>query len=188
MPCTNCDGTKWVCENHPEVPWRDGEGCCGGAGMPCVCSPMHRSKMKASERLKERFWKKVVKLDQCWIWHTRPKKYGFFSLNGKVMNASRASYLLNIGPIIPEKLDVCHKCNNKACVRPDHLYLGTRSQNMKDANKDGLLDNWKLKRRTKQFCKQDHNYKDNVKARKNGQLYCSECSRIAVRRYRASKK
>lgn len=37
--CANCDGTGWVCEDHPEVPWLDGEGCCGGAGSPCVCNP-----------------------------------------------------------------------------------------------------------------------------------------------------
>lgn len=38
--CANCDGEQWVCENHPEVPWRQGDGCsCGGAGMPCVCNP-----------------------------------------------------------------------------------------------------------------------------------------------------
>jgi hypothetical protein len=37
--CKNCDDGGWVCENHPDKPWRDGEGCCGGAGMPCpVCN------------------------------------------------------------------------------------------------------------------------------------------------------
>lgn len=39
--CANCDGQGWVCENHPEVPWHDGEGCCGGAGSPCVCNSLH---------------------------------------------------------------------------------------------------------------------------------------------------
>jgi len=37
-PCANCDGEGWVCEDHPEVPWANGKGCCGGAGMPCVCN------------------------------------------------------------------------------------------------------------------------------------------------------
>ena len=37
--CANCDGEGWVCENHPEVPWLDGDGCCGGAGAPCSCNP-----------------------------------------------------------------------------------------------------------------------------------------------------
>ena len=39
--CANCDGEGWVCEDHSEVPWLDGDGCCGGAGMPCVCNPLH---------------------------------------------------------------------------------------------------------------------------------------------------
>lgn len=42
MLCANCDGEQWVCENHPEVPWGEGDGCCGGAGMPCTCSRLHR--------------------------------------------------------------------------------------------------------------------------------------------------
>lgn len=41
--CANCDGEGWVCEDHPEVPWMDGEGCCGGAGMPCSCNPIHEA-------------------------------------------------------------------------------------------------------------------------------------------------
>ncbi|MCZ6468042.1 MAG: hypothetical protein O6499_00145 [Candidatus Dadabacteria bacterium] len=38
--CANCDGTGWVCEDHPEVPWNDGKNCCGGAGSPCSCNPL----------------------------------------------------------------------------------------------------------------------------------------------------
>ena len=37
--CANCDGEDWVCESHPEVPWTDGDGCCGAPGMPCKCNP-----------------------------------------------------------------------------------------------------------------------------------------------------
>ena len=38
--CANCTGEGWVCEDHPEVPWLDGDGCCMGAGMPCSCNPL----------------------------------------------------------------------------------------------------------------------------------------------------
>ena len=44
--CANCDGEGWVCEDHPEVPWMDGDGCCGGAGQPCSCNPIHSSARK----------------------------------------------------------------------------------------------------------------------------------------------
>lgn len=41
--CKNCKGTGWVCESHPQVAW-DYDGCCGGAGMPCVwCNPCDKS-------------------------------------------------------------------------------------------------------------------------------------------------
>lgn len=33
--CKNCDSLGWVCENHPDVSWGEGDECCGGAGMPC---------------------------------------------------------------------------------------------------------------------------------------------------------
>ena len=35
--CANCNAQGLVCEDHPEVPWNGGEGCCGGAGMQCKC-------------------------------------------------------------------------------------------------------------------------------------------------------
>lgn len=40
--CANCDGQGWVCEKHPEVPWGEGDGCCGGAGIPCVCNDLYQ--------------------------------------------------------------------------------------------------------------------------------------------------
>ena len=41
--CANCDGQQWVCEDHPEVPWNGGDGCCGGAGSPCSCHPISKA-------------------------------------------------------------------------------------------------------------------------------------------------
>lgn len=35
--CGSCGGDGLVCEDHPDMPWFDGDGCCGGAGMPCSC-------------------------------------------------------------------------------------------------------------------------------------------------------
>lgn len=46
--CANCDGEGWVCEDHPEVPWGSGDGCCGGAGMPCICNPLHKYEEKGN--------------------------------------------------------------------------------------------------------------------------------------------
>ncbi len=53
MTCPICRDEEWVCEDHPDKPWLG--GCCGGAGMPCTCSPMHHnylSKLAAEAAMK----------------------------------------------------------------------------------------------------------------------------------------
>jgi hypothetical protein len=39
--CKLCGGEGWVCEDHADKPWVNGNECCGGAGMPCECNPLH---------------------------------------------------------------------------------------------------------------------------------------------------
>lgn len=58
--------------------------------------------------------------------------YGVFWMNGKNYNAHKLSYMLNIGNV-PDDLLVCHKCDNKKCINPNHLYLGDMKKNMQDA-------------------------------------------------------
>lgn len=83
----------------------------------------------------KRFWSKVAKResDKCWEW-TRAKNihgYGKFNLNGKAVGSHTVAWTLVNGPI-PQGKYILHKCDNRGCNNPDHLYAGTQSQNLLD--------------------------------------------------------
>lgn len=82
--------------------------------------------------LSSKFFNRVEKTDYCWIW-TGPKRkgYGHVWVNGETVRAHRASWILSFGAI-PDGLLVLHKCDNPSCVNPEHLYIGTHSDNMRD--------------------------------------------------------
>ena len=87
-----------------------------------------------------RFWSFVNKTDGCWLWTgaTRGTGYGAIKVASKDTNASRVAWLLTRGPIF-DGLHVLHRCDNPLCVRPDHLFLGTPLDNMRDASAKGRL-------------------------------------------------
>ncbi len=74
----------------------------------------------------------------CWEWLgcKWDSGYGYVRHQGKHISAHRYIYSLHYGPI-PNNLDACHKCDNPSCVNPNHIFLGTASDNLKDCYSKG---------------------------------------------------
>ena len=88
-----------------------------------------------------RFWEKVSKADHpkgCWLWTAcgRGTGYGALKIAGCVYDTHRISWMIHRGDI-PAGMLVCHTCDNRRCVQPDHLFLGTSQDNVRDMIEKG---------------------------------------------------
>lgn len=112
----------------------------------------------------------------CWLWqHLRTYNgYAQYGYRGKSKTVHRVMYQIVNNVKLPSTLDVCHSCDFRACVNPDHLWVGTRKQNMQDCSAKGRADGqWKT------HCKRGHPLSgDNLYINATSQLRsCKTCAR-----------
>jgi hypothetical protein len=89
---------------------------------------------EADANLAERFYSYVERTDACWLWRgpTDRDGYGIITYHNRASRAPRIAYIIAHGSI-PDGAAICHTCDNPLCVRPDHLYAGSLSDNRRDA-------------------------------------------------------
>lgn len=134
----------------------------------------------------ERFWRKVEKGPGCWLWKASLRnRYGQFGVKpGYIEFAHRFSYELKYGAV-PKGLFVCHSCDNKICVNPKHLFLGTALDNNRDCwNKGRGLSPF----RKQTHCKNGHQFRG-FEIKKNGHRVnrCLDCMNLNNHKTRRAK-
>jgi len=119
----------------------------------------------------------------CWEWarSRAPNGYGRLKIGTRTVYAHRAAWTLHFGPI-PPGLFVCHRCDNPPCVRPDHLFLGTSADNVRDSIEKGR---WGHRRPPRLHCGRGHE-RIAANLQPNGQ--CRPCNQAAVLRYAARRR
>jgi hypothetical protein len=134
-----------------------------------LCLKHYTRKLRHGEtsdprEITKRFWSKVEKSEECWLWkrHCDKDGYGTFSVgrrfNNTTVNAPRMAWTLTNGEI-PKGMCVLHKCDNPPCVRPDHLFLGNHLENARDKvlkgrQSKGIKNGNSAYMRRRRLCKQ----------------------------------
>lgn len=135
-----------------------------------------------------RFWARVDKSGDCWLWTGAKTKAGYGTTRlprrGPHTTAHRVAYMLEIGPI-PDGHHVHHECMRVDCVRPEHLRAVTPSENSLMSYSPNV---GAAAQRAKTHCPQGHPYEGaNLRVARDGRRVCKSCSRANWRRWYAKR-
>jgi hypothetical protein len=150
---------------------------------------------KSTTTFRQKFDRHAVKGDACWVWSgtLTVSGYGVVSAERFRKLAHRLSWELHRGPI-PAGVFVCHRCDNPPCCNPDHLFLGSNADNIRDAAKKKRLvipcpkglDHYKGRLT---HCHRGHPFDAaNTYVCSRGRRSCKTCVREAGRRWSAKRK
>lgn len=131
----------------------------------------------SSEDMTTRFWLRVQRSDNaCWKWTGQKNAhgYGLLSKFGTLRLAHRISWELHHGQIL-SNMNVLHHCDNPSCVNPNHLFLGTHSDNMRDAKVKGRTSN---QNKSLTHCKKGHEFTPDNTYQYRNHRHCKACWKL----------
>lgn len=141
LECPDCKKVRWVLLRN-------------GNPVHILCNKCGQK--VRYDPIEKRIWQHVDKIGktnkECWLWtgstantitNSSEYKYGTFWNGTKMVIANRFIYEMTHNTKLDDNIHICHKCDNPLCVNPDHLFLGTQRDNMKDHfNKHGVSKNY----------------------------------------------
>ena len=105
-----------------------------------------RTNIQGTESFNRLFWSKVLRygVKDCWPWTgstvNEIKPYGRIKVSGKLKLTHRVAYELVYKILVPDNIQVLHKCDNPICCNPNHLHLGTNADNMHEKSIRGRIN------------------------------------------------